>query len=138
MSTLEENKALARRFLKLVSEHDVDGLCQMVASTWTMHGGPPALPQGPAGIRTLFGTFGKIEQEWIVEDVLADGDKVVVRAINRCTQDSFFGVPGRGRTQVFTAMFMHHIRDGKIVETWRNADDLGRVLALGGRIDPGA
>ncbi len=26
------------------------------------------------------------------------------------------------------------IVDGKIMETWRNADDLGRILQLGGRI----
>jgi hypothetical protein len=34
-------------------------------------------------------------------------------------------------------MFIHTIADGKIIETWRNADDLGRVLQLGARIEPG-
>jgi hypothetical protein len=33
-------------------------------------------------------------------------------------------------------MFIHHIVDGLLVETWRNADDLGRVLQLGARIVP--
>jgi hypothetical protein len=35
-------------------------------------------------------------------------------------------------------MFIHRIGDGQILETWRNADDLGRLLQLGARIEPGA
>jgi hypothetical protein len=36
--------------------------------------------------------------------------------------------------QTFTAIFIHGISGGQIAGTWRNADDLGRVLQLGGRI----
>jgi hypothetical protein len=34
-------------------------------------------------------------------------------------------------------MFIHHVADGLIQQTWRNADDLGRLLQLGARIEPG-
>jgi predicted ester cyclase len=47
------------------------------------------------------------------------------------------GVPSHGRRQVFTAMFIHHIADGLIEQTWRNGDDLGGLLQLGARIEPG-
>jgi predicted SnoaL-like aldol condensation-catalyzing enzyme len=137
MSSIEDNKTIARRFLELVSEHKIEELCEMVAPTWTMHGGPPVLPPGPDGIRELFGTIGPIDQEWTIEDVIAEADKVVVRATNTCVQESFFGVPGHGRRQTFTATFIHRIADGKILETWRNADDLGRLFQLGARIEPG-
>jgi predicted ester cyclase len=80
--------------------------------------------------------MGPIDQTWTIEDVIAEGDKVVVRATNTCVQESFFGIPGRGRTQTFTATFIHRIADGKVLETWRNADDLGRLLQLGARIEP--
>ncbi len=136
MVSLEENKAIARRFLELVSEHNIPELCNMVSPNWTMYGGPPNLSPGPDGIRELFGTFGRIEQHWAIDDVVAEGDKVVVRATNTCNQESFFGVPSYGQQQTFTAMFIHQIVDGKIVETWRNADDLGRLLQLGARIVP--
>lgn len=138
MVSLEEHKAIARQFFTLVSEHNIPELCEMVSPTWIMHGGPPNLSPGPAGIRELFGTFGRIEQKWVIEDVIAEGDKVVVRATNICNQESFLGVPSYGRQQTFTAMFIHQIANGKIVETWRNADDLGRLLQLGARIVPGA
>lgn len=133
---MEENKRIARRFLELVSEHDVEALCGMVVPTWTMQGGPPGLPPGPDGLRELFRTFGEIDQTWTIEDVIAEGDKVVVRAMNRCLQESFLGVPSHGQWQTFSAMFIHRISDGRIVETWRNADDLGRLLQLGARIEP--
>ena len=137
MNSIEENKRIARRWLDLVSEHKIEEICALTAPTWTMRGGPPALPAGPDGIRTLFGTFGSIDQTWTIEDVIAEGDKVVVRATNTCVQDSFFGIASHGRRQTFTATFIFRIADGKILETWRNADDLGRLLQLGAQIVPG-
>ncbi|HMA47967.1 MAG TPA: nuclear transport factor 2 family protein, partial [Frankiaceae bacterium] len=114
-------KTIARRFLDLVGRPDLDGLIDMVTPDWTMHGGPPDLPAGAEGLPTLFGTFGRIQQEWTVEDVVAEGDRVVVRAANRCEQDTFFGAPARGRRQVFTATFTPRIVAGRIAQTWRNA-----------------
>jgi len=136
MSRIEDNKGVARRWLDLVSQGRIEELCALTAPTWAMHGGPPALPPGPDGIRALFGTFGRIEQAWSVEDVIAEGDKVAVRATNTCLQASFLGIPGRGRRQVFSATFIFRVVDGQVLETWRAADDLGRVLQLGARIAP--
>jgi hypothetical protein len=132
----ESNKTTARRFLDLVGAHDVEGLVELITPDWTMLGGPPGLPSGPAGLRQLFGTFGHVQQEWMIHDVIAEGDKVVVRATNTCVQDDFLGIPARGVTQVFTATFTHQIVGGRISRTWRNADDLGRLRQLGVRIEP--
>ena len=137
MTLLENNKATARRRIELISEYKIEEICEMTAPTWTMHGGPPNLSRGADGVRQLFQTIGPIDQQWTIEDVIAEGDKVVVRVTNTCVQESFFGIPGGGRQQTFAAMFIHKIADGKILETWRNADDLGRIFQLGGRIEPG-
>jgi hypothetical protein len=134
---LAANKTIACRFLDLVAAHDIDAIVALIAPTWAMQGGPPNLPAGPDGIRHLFATFGRIEQKWVVDDVIAEGDRVAVRATNTCIQDSFLGIPSYGRPQVFTATFIHHISGGLIQQTWRNADDLGRLLQLGARLEPG-
>ena len=81
-----------------------------------MHGGLPGLARGQEGIRELFAHFHNIEQKWTIEDVIAEGDKVVTRATNTCTQDSFLGINAAGATQHFTAIFIHKIVDGKIDE----------------------
>ena len=137
MYSLAENKRIARRWLDLVSAHQVEEICALTAPTWTMRGGPPNLPTGPAGIRALFQHIGPVEQTWRIEDVIAEGDKVVVRAINSCVQDSFLGIDGRGKRQVFSATFIFRIAGGLVQETWRNADDLGRLFQLGAKIVPG-
>ncbi len=128
------NKALGQRFLELVGDHDVDGLCGLITDDWAMWGGPPALPHGPEGLRTLFATFGTVRQSWVIDDVIAEGDRVVVRATNTCEQDEFLGIPAAGVAQVFTATFTHRVVGGRIAETWRNADDLGRLLQLGATV----
>ncbi|MBW4636245.1 MAG: ester cyclase [Iphinoe sp. HA4291-MV1] len=138
MSSIKDNKIIAQRWFELMNEQRIEEIYEMTAPTWRMHGGPPGLPPGPDGVRELFRQIGPIDQKWTIEDVIAEGDKVVVRATNTCIQESFLGIPGRGRKQTFTATFIHCIADGKIIETWRNADDLGRVLQLGARIEPGS
>ncbi|HVE59285.1 MAG TPA: ester cyclase [Pyrinomonadaceae bacterium] len=132
---IEENKKLARRWIELISQHKIEEICEMVSPVWKMHGGPPALPHGAEGVRELFRHIGEVQQTWTILDIIAEDDKVVVRAVNTCIQESFFGVPGRGIVQKFSAMFIHKISGGRIVETWRNADDLGRIFQLGGRIE---
>lgn len=135
MSEIEKNKQLAWRFMDLISAHRIEEICELVAPDWAMYGGPPDLPRGAEGVWQLFGTMGNINQQWTIEDTIAEGNKVVVRATNVCEQDSFFGVPGSGVVQRFTATFTHLIVGGKILVTWRNADDLGRIFQLGGRIE---
>ncbi|MEH2321581.1 nuclear transport factor 2 family protein [Nostoc sp.] len=91
MSDIEDNKIIARRWIELISEHRIEDICDMTASTWTMHGGLPGLPPGPDGVRKLFGSFGAIEQKWTIKDVIAEGDKVVVRATNTLRSRKFPG-----------------------------------------------
>lgn len=135
-SNTELNKIIARYWLDFISKGNIEAICRITAPGWKMHGGLPGLPPGPEGVRKLFSSFGQIEQEWKIDTIVAEGDKVVVRATNSCMQESFLGVPAYGRKQVFSATFMHRIVKGKIQETWRNADDLGRVIQLGARIIP--
>jgi len=66
---------------------------------------------------------GANHDKWTVDDVDAEGDRVVLRATNSCVQDEFFGVPAYRRRQVFTATFTLRIADGLVAETWRYADD---------------
>ena len=91
----------------------------------------------PAGVRALFRVIGPVYQQWTLGDVIAEGDKVAVRATNTCFQDSFFGIDGHDKQQVFTVTFIFRIADGRVLETWRNADDLGRLFQLGARVVPG-
>src|SRR5215213_2806057 len=91
---IEENKLLATRFLQLVSEGNLDEICNVISADWTMNIGlgKAEIPQGPEGMKKLFETFGKIKQQWFINDVIAEADKVVVRASNNCLQENFLGI----------------------------------------------
>src|SRR5882672_11210111 len=116
---IESNKKIAKQFLDLVSEGNLDEMRKLIDTGWRMHIGlgPVNITAGYDGLKKLFESFGKIEQRWTVDDIIAEGDKVVVRATNKCIQESFLGVPGYGIPQIFTATFVHRIENNKIVET---------------------
>jgi len=126
------NKLLATRWIQQVSDHDIEAMLTTTTRDWRMHGGPPNLPSGHAGVRSLFEHIGPVQQRWTINDVIAEGDKVVIRATNWCVQDVFFNLPAAGIEQVFTATFTFRIEGGMVAEIWRNADDLGRYFQLGG------
>jgi hypothetical protein len=134
--SIARNKDLAVQWFRHISSGNLDDLRGMTSEEWVMFGGPPGLPSGHDGIRVLFEHIGEIEQTWTIEDVIAENDKVVVRATNTCVQESFFGVSGAGITQVFSATFILQFADGLVVNTWRNAADLQRLFQLGVRILP--
>jgi predicted ester cyclase len=136
MSIIDQNKLTARRWLDFINENKIEEICEMTAPMWRMYGGPPNLSPGHEGVRELFRTIGPIEQQFTVDDIIAENDKVVLRTANTCVQESFFGLAGNNRQQKFSAIFILQIADGKVTKTWRNADDLGRVLQLGARIEP--
>jgi ketosteroid isomerase-like protein len=135
-SDVQRNKELAVRWFQHISDGNLDALRAMTSPSWVMVGGPPNLPTGHEGIRVLFEHIGEVDQTWTIEDVIGEGDKVVVRATNTCVQESFFGVPGAGITQVFSATFILQFADGLVINTWRNAADLQRLFQLGARILP--
>jgi predicted ester cyclase len=73
---------------------------------------------------------------WTVEDVVAEGDRVVCRLTMRGTQTGrldFEVLPLRPSNRSFTSEQIHMMRivNGKIVEHWAGRDDLGMLRQLG-------
>ncbi|MFN8515415.1 MAG: ester cyclase [Chloroflexia bacterium] len=67
-----------------------------------------------------------------IEDLLADGDKIVARIVLRGThQGPFFGIPATGRPVVVPGIHLMRYADGKMTEHWSNSDDLGMMGQLG-------
>jgi steroid delta-isomerase-like uncharacterized protein len=67
-----------------------------------------------------------------VEDVVAEGDKVVVRFTDSGTyQGDEFGVTATGRQVSWTGIDIFCIDDGKIIEGWGVGDMLGLMRQLG-------
>src|SRR5262249_1012034 len=67
-----------------------------------------------------------------IEDVLAEGDKVVTRTRWSGTQDGpFLGRLATGTRVQFATSDFYRIQGGKAVEHWDVVDSLPRAIALG-------
>ena len=82
MIDTDQNAELATQWLSWISAGDVASLLSTSTPDWQMHGGPPNLPAGPAGVCVLAAHLADVRQTWTVDDVIAAGDRVVVRATN--------------------------------------------------------
>ena len=70
---------------------------------------------------------------YVVEELLADGDRVVLRATTRGTQrGEFEGIAPTNRRVEFTAIVIYRIHDGLIAESWGEVDLLRLMRQLRG------
>lgn len=70
--------------------------------------------------------------ELIVEDMIAEGDEVAVRATFRGTHlGEFAGIPATEREVEIPVFLIYRIEDGLIAEHWMQADVMGLMQQLG-------
>jgi steroid delta-isomerase-like uncharacterized protein len=130
----EQNKTLARRwFEELFSRGDVDTANEILSAEFVDHlpreeeRGIEELKHYVSIYRTAFPDI-----EDTVEDIVAEGGKVVVRWRSRGThQGEFMGVAPTGRHVAFTGMRLFRIAGGVIAESWVNIDERGLQEQLG-------
>lgn len=134
--SIEENKALVRRhFEELVNNKNLTVIDEQVAPDFVDHSslsGQPAYgPEAPRQAMKILHT-ALPDAHVTIEDVIAEGDRVVVRNTWRGTHlGPLMGIPPTGKPLVLTGIVIWRIADGKIVERWANIDTLGVLQQLG-------
>jgi SnoaL-like polyketide cyclase len=67
-----------------------------------------------------------------VEDLIAEGDKVVCRNVVTGThQGEYLGLPPTGRPVTYNEIFIFRFEGGRIAETWGVVDLLAQLRQLG-------
>jgi steroid delta-isomerase-like uncharacterized protein len=132
----QENKAIARRWSEdLWSKGELAVADEIVAPTYVRHDpGDPFIAEGPAGVKRLvMGLRAQMPDLHItIEDVIAEGNKVVTRYTGTGTvTGEFMGRAFTGKQIRVSAIQIFRMVDGKIVESWANRDDLGLMQQLG-------
>jgi steroid delta-isomerase-like uncharacterized protein len=132
----EQNKAIVRRYGEdFWGKGDLDAADELFADELVDHS--PAVPDlapGPAGQRQALAAYREAFPDLRVtnEDVLAEGDKVVLRWTARGThQGDLMGIPPTGRLVTLKGIDILRIENGKIVERWAEYDNLGLLQQLG-------
>ncbi len=135
MST-EDNKALIRRFIEEVYiKKNLAALEELIASNHIDHSASAAgSPAGPEGSKQLTGMMLRAFPDLYVtvEDMVAEGDKVVICMTMRGTQQGALGaIPPTGKQVAVSTIDMVRIEGGKIAEEWGIDDRLGMLQQLG-------
>jgi len=139
MST-EENKAIARRAVEAINAGDMSLLESLVAPDAADHAVPPGMPPTRASAIQFLTMFRAAfpDLQYTIEDVIAEGDRVVQRSTARGTmKGDFLGMPATGKSATWGETHIVRVKDGKIVEHWANVDQLGMLQQLGLAPTPG-
>ena len=141
MSTLEENKAISRRVIEEGwNQGKLAVIDEIYATDYVGHyvgspdnHGPEGEKQFVTMYRTAFPDF-----HITVHDMIAEGDKVVIRWTATGThQGDLMSIPPTGVQETHTGISIAHIAGGKLVEFWCNWDALGMMQQLGVIPKPG-
>lgn len=84
---------------------------------------------------TSFGAFPDLKFE--ILDLLADGDRVVMRWMSRAAFRGKLGtVEGAGQPTVVYGISIFRVQDGKIIESWDLVDRLSMLKQMGFEVTP--
>jgi steroid delta-isomerase-like uncharacterized protein len=131
----QENKAIVQRFWKVWEEGNIDLVDELLAADHVNHN--PATPDQPAGaegVREVVNMFRSAmpDLKVVIEDMIAEGDKVVVRYTLEGTHEGdLFGVPPTGRRLSIKSIAVERVSEGKLREHWRITDSLDMMQQLG-------
>jgi predicted ester cyclase len=132
--TPEENKALVRRFYEEIDKGNIDAMDQFVAENYIDHNPAPFVAAtGLEGLKQSFKIFEKATPGYhIIEDQIAEGDKVVTRLTSIGKHEGDLpGAPRTGNDMKMTSITIHRIANGKLAEKWSEKDMIALLTQLG-------
>lgn len=132
--SLKNNKAIVRRFVEEIWENgDVEAMVDLFTPDSILHD-PTGDVRGPDAFKAYNEQYLAAfpDLRYNIEDMVAEGDKVVFRARMKGTHGGeFMSVEPTGRSFDAEGIIIARIEDGKIAERWASYDRLGMMEQIG-------
>jgi predicted ester cyclase len=131
---IDTNKALVRRYYdEVLGQGNIHLLEEIAVLEYEEHDPIPGQTTGLEGLKQRVEILrSAFQPRFTLEDVVAEGDRVVVRWTNRGVHvGEFMGIPPTGRSFSIAGIDIHRLSDGKMVEHWHVVDLLGQLQQLG-------
>ena len=127
MSVENDNKAFVRRFIDYINRDPLAPIDEFFATNYTYHNSSVPLANNLSSLKEFntaaYSAFPDIH--FTLEDMVAEGDKVVYRASARGTHSGeFMGVAATGKQITFTTIVISRIAHGKFQEDWESMDGI--------------
>ena len=132
----EDRKALVRRFFdEAINKANFESAEKLLAADYVEHPQLPVASTGFSGFKEFVEMLSIAfpDLHVTIEDMVAEGDKVVVRlSISGTHKSTFLGsIPPTGKHVTWRGIDIIRIADGRIVERWGERDLLGLMQQLG-------
>ncbi|MGZ4138521.1 MAG: ester cyclase [Actinomycetota bacterium] len=138
-TTVETNKELLRWYkVEILNSRDIDALDEVAALDYLDHAAFPGQAPGLEGLKQRVATlFRALDPHWTINDIIAEGDMVVLRWSHTGTHvGDFLGIPPTGKSFVFRGIDMYRVRAGKMAEHWNVVDTFGFLQQIGLLAEP--
>ena len=136
------NKELVRRFYKEVyGDWNMALVDEVVSPQFTSHDWPKGSPTGPQGFRNFYSAIQSAvpDARYEVDDLIAEGDRVVVRwRLLGTHKGAFGGIAPTGRAIALKGIAIYRVEDGKLMERWVVTDLYGLLEEIRGTSPPEA
>ena len=134
--SVDQNKALFRQLVEEVfNKGNVSTIDEFLAPNFVEREVlPPGTPSGREGVKQLTMMFRTAFPDFNVsiDDMIAEGDKIVARTTWSGTQNGeFMGIPSSGKRVSFDVIDIIRISEGKGVEHWGVMDSSALMQQLG-------
>ena len=135
MST-EQNKAIVRQMVEeIFNRGNMSRADEFLAPDFVEREElPPGIPRDREGVKQLTAMMRSAFPDFkaTIDDIVAEGDKVVIRQTWSGThKGEFMGVPPTGKSVSFGVIDILRIAGGKCVEHWGQMDNMGLMQQLG-------
>ncbi len=135
MPALDENKKLYLRLAdEVLTNKNLAVADELIASDFRERVGGEARRVGVEGFKAARLRRNAAFPDWkvTVDDIIAEGDKVVARATGEGTHlGEYMGIPPTGRRIKVSWIAIYRIADGRLAEHWQHIDELGLRQQLG-------
>ncbi len=129
---VEMNKNVIRRYLDTWNRGDLEGLTEFWAPNLAHHTrhGSHGFADTRRIVTAIMQSFP--DMKFRIEDMIAEGDKVVTRLTWSGTQTgAYMGAPATGRRITCALIGIARVSGGKIVEHWGVTDELHMMQQMG-------
>jgi hypothetical protein len=135
----EQNKELVLRFYEEIDNQNFEAAIAMFAPDAKIYASGGFEPAAPEDLRPMFPEWYTAFPDYKhdIKDVIAEGDKVVVKTIYTGThEENFYGVPPTGNSFRYLGIHILTIKEGKISEAWVLEDMFYLWQQLGFELKP--
>ena len=129
------NRVVVQRFLEeVINQGRLEQANEIVAEDFVELDPLPGQRQGREGLKEVIGMLRAAfpDMHWVVDEMIAEGEKVVTRFTWTGTQQgTFMGMPATGRSVAVKGVVIDRIVGGMMTDSRILMDTMGMVQQLG-------